>query len=279
MAGTPVYIFEREIAGKLGTATLSSPTVIRADALGNPIILDSGNNRVVKTSPDGEFLAEIGGFGFGREQFNDPTSIATADGINIYVLDSRNGRVVHLDSGLNWIKEVNLADIGPDTPVGRGGSLAINSFGDFYLSDPDNNRVLRLDPNFAYLSDLGDLGSFIQPGAIAVVASDEVLVIDDHRRRLFRFDSYDNYISVVAEDGFGDVRSVDMDQRGRVYLADSKDNMIRILAQDGTPVSSFGNIGSQQYRFRRLHSLCLSGRRLYASDFDSDRVLVFRLTE
>jgi len=75
-----------------GSGQFNTPRGIAADADGYIYVVDSGNARVQKFTPDGEWLATFGGGG--AMPLSRPQGIAvTADG-KVYVVDQDNDRVV-----------------------------------------------------------------------------------------------------------------------------------------------------------------------------------------
>ena len=65
----------------------NSPSDIAMDSAGNIYILDSGNQRIQKFSPEGKYLTTIGRKGQGPGEFNYPGSLDIDGQGNLYVLD------------------------------------------------------------------------------------------------------------------------------------------------------------------------------------------------
>jgi len=66
----------------------NSPSDIAVDAAGNIYILDSGNQRIQKFSPEGKYLATIGRKGQGPGEFASPASLDIDSKGYLYILDS-----------------------------------------------------------------------------------------------------------------------------------------------------------------------------------------------
>lgn len=91
------------------------PSDIAFDADGNWYILDSGNHRIQKFSPDGKYLATIGGEGQGPGEFVYPDSMGiTANGL-IFVSDPNNQRIQILDGDGSEKKTFRLIQNPPGT--------------------------------------------------------------------------------------------------------------------------------------------------------------------
>ena len=91
------------------------PSEIALDTAGNMYVLDTGNHRVQKFSPDGKFLSSVGRQGQGPGDFYYPDSLGIDQRGTLYVGDPNNQRVqvMALDS-----KE-NKTIRGPNNSVGK----------------------------------------------------------------------------------------------------------------------------------------------------------------
>jgi len=76
---------------------------VAVDSSGNVYISDTGNSRVQKFSPDGNFLKAWGSDGSGAGQFREPLGIAVDLAGNVYVADSANQRVQKFSSDGNFL--------------------------------------------------------------------------------------------------------------------------------------------------------------------------------
>jgi sugar lactone lactonase YvrE len=85
--------------------TLCRPTDVAWDQQDNIFISDGYcNNRVLKYSPTGKFLAKNGGsaVGKGENEYNLPHGLQVDHQGNVYVADRGNNRYVVLDNNLKW---------------------------------------------------------------------------------------------------------------------------------------------------------------------------------
>ncbi len=168
IAGTGAIGFSGD--GGLATdAQFNWPAGVAVDRSGNIFVADAiQNNRVRKIDAATGIVHTIAGTGqksFGGDggpailaRLNSPTSIAVDAAGNVYVLDSGNQRVRRIDaSGAIATFAGNgstgfSGDGGPATqasfnfaPSGRvGGSLALDSIGNLFILDWNNNRIRRV---------------------------------------------------------------------------------------------------------------------------------------
>ena len=83
------------------------PTDVTWDSRGNVFVADGyGNSRVVKISPGGKWLREVGTYGSGPDQFNTPHSIAADARDNIYIADRGNRRIQVYDDNLRYERTI-----------------------------------------------------------------------------------------------------------------------------------------------------------------------------
>lgn len=97
---------------------------------------------ILKLSPDGEVLAQWGGWGFATGQFENPQGIAVDRDDNIYVADWGNNRVQRLSpSGQSTV----MIGGPTDGPVQmRPQSVAVDTAGNLYLLDASNHQILKM---------------------------------------------------------------------------------------------------------------------------------------
>jgi len=89
--------------GTIGS--FNRPTDVTWDSQGNVYVSDGyGNSRIVKITPGGHWLKEVGTYGTGQDQFRIPHSIAADAQNTIYVGDRNNSRIQVYDSDLNFKK-------------------------------------------------------------------------------------------------------------------------------------------------------------------------------
>lgn len=132
------------------------PSDIAADSQGNMYILDSGNHRIQKFNPDGQYVATIGRKGQGPAEFYFPVSIDIDSKGYLYVSDPLNKRIQILtpdgadhktiQMGKDPAKTVRITEEGRLIMGGEGGFL---SFGLGEMTDekslPKLINVLSLE--------------------------------------------------------------------------------------------------------------------------------------
>ncbi len=198
------------------TNDLNEPYGVAVDRTNNYYITDSGNNRILRFSPETNTRTNLAGgrSGFADgpgylAQFSSPQGIVAARG-GFVVADSGNNRIrfIAADGYVTTLAGgvVGFADgIGASAMFNNPAGLAADLAGNVYIADMNNNAVRKLDVANRVTTVAGGASVFRRPAAVA-----------------------------LGEDG-------------TIYVADSGNNSIRTIATDGT-VSLFAGSGSSAVR-------------------------------
>jgi len=155
----------------------------------------------------------------------------------IIATDTGNGRVLHLDRELTIIEEVsNIGSLNFKRPHG----LSSNTPSDYYLSDSDNHRVLKIRGHTLLCSvgrdDLSSgqaLGEFDIPCAVLATPTN-------------------------------------------VYVADTYNHRIVVLSPDLEPIGSFGEFGHDEGQFAYPVGLAVWHSWLFVADEYNKRLQLWR---
>ncbi|MGD2167814.1 MAG: VOC family protein [Gammaproteobacteria bacterium] len=147
------------IAGD-GPDQFSGPTDVAIADDGSIFVTDGheieSNHRVMKFSPEGEFLMSFGEFGSGPGQFNVPHALAIDSNGRLFVADRDNNRVQIFDANGQFIDQW--------TQFGRPSGIAIGADDTIYVSDNQSNDVRNAGfPRGIRIGDAetGDVRAFI----------------------------------------------------------------------------------------------------------------------
>lgn len=124
--------------GRIGTA--QGPGSAAFDAQGNMYVIDLGNSKVVKISPEGKVLTSWGSYGSGPGQFELPEAIAIDAQNTVYVGDAGNGsdRIEKFSNTGAFLGTVTLPL--KSGPIG----LAVDSNNDLYAAN--DISITKLTP-------------------------------------------------------------------------------------------------------------------------------------
>jgi hypothetical protein len=186
---------------------LTDQVEIFVDFRGDLVILERTEPLIYKFAADGSLIQSIGGFGFDLGRFNRPVGLSSRDGgLNYYLLDADNYRIVRLNSKLQWIEHYELKRQYDNRSLGRLVGFAMNSYGEMYISDPVNQRILHLD-RFAGIIDVIEIKmsdkSGSSPAEIKTDKRDFIYLFlrsdDDDGFNILLFDNLGNKILRKAE--------------------------------------------------------------------------------
>jgi peptidylamidoglycolate lyase len=175
---------ERGIPGEDSTH-FNMPTDVALAPDGSFYVSDGyRNSRVLKFSPDGDYITSWGSYGTGPGQFDVPHSIALDSQGKVYVADRGNARLQIFDEAGQFIAEWK------GKSLGRPWAVRISATGNVFLIDggdqaefwPDRARILKLDSEGNVLASFGSYGDapgqFVWPHALAL-APDETLYVGE----------------------------------------------------------------------------------------------------
>jgi len=182
-------------------------------------------------------------------ELNAPRSLAFAPDGTFYVADSRNHRVIHLDTDGNVIE-------------------SWGSFADGVNSPPP-------------------IGSFNEPWGIAVGPDGSVYVSDTWNHRIQKFTSkgepittWGQYGQADQQDGFWGPRGIAVDSDGNVYIADTGNKRIVVFDADGEYINEFGSAGLEPGEFDEPVGIAIDADdHIYVTDTWNQRVQVFMPSE
>lgn len=192
----------------------------------------------------------------GTQTFSAPRGLALAPDGSLFVADSRNHRVVHLDpNGLylnSWGGYANVLEgPAPEGLFNEPWGVAVGPDGLVYVTDTWNHRVQVFSPEGRFLrmwSEFlvdGVLDSFWGPRGIAVDSQNRVYVTDTGKQRVVVFDNLGNYITQFGSRGMvvgqlDEPVGIAVDAEGKVYVADTWNNRVQVFSpnEDGTIFTS-----------------------------------------
>ena len=292
-------------------AQFSSPRGIAVDVDGNVYVADSGNNRIRKITPAG-VVSTIAGSTFGfadgqgkTAQFNFPENLVLDLNKNIYVADTYNHRIrkITASGDVTTIagSTIGFADgSGTDAQFRVPSGIAIDTFGNLYVTDRWNNRIRKISPtgvvttiagsNITGGSDgIGSAASFQLPIGIVVDTLGNIYVSDNNKIRKITPLGVVSTISGSVGGGFADGTSLSarfsqtgglsIDRIGNLYVADTGNNRIRKITTTGVVstlagsnrVAVDGIVENSQFNTPRGIAIDASGN-IYLTDTLNNRI-------
>lgn len=183
--------------------------------------------------------------------FSRPRDLAFAPDGSLYVADTDNHRIQHLDAVGNvlhvWGQPADIAQSeAPGGTFNQPWGIAVGPDGSVYVADTWNHRVQKFSPEGQFERLWGFFGTgeaadaFWGPRDVAVDASGRVYVTDTGNKRVAVFDKDGNFLTQFGSGGleqgqFDEPVGLAVDSQGLVYVADTWNQRIQVFREvDGT---------------------------------------------
>jgi len=188
----------------------------------------------------------------GGGQFAEPRGVAADGSGNIYVADSKNSRIVVLDS--NGALRRALGTKGPgEGQVNEPSGVAVGPDGMVFVADTWNHRIVRFGPGGEWAGVWTDPEkNFFGPRSL-VVSRGSLYVSDTGNKRIVRFDAATGAVTgrwgePGSEPGqFIEPVGVAADSSGRIYVADTGNHRVQVFDADGKPLRQFPVYGWKDF--------------------------------
>lgn len=289
---------------------------VRKDVAAQVWDLGVGNVSPITIAPDpftklrcNECRADlaIGTAGQADGQLNSPRGVRIGPDGNLYVADTRNGRIVVFDPNGQYLRTIGTMSTNDQTnSIAPAGTLrepwavAVAKDGTIVVADTWNHRVqvfnaqgqlLRAFGHYEQVKpgDAGSLDGFWGPRDIAVDASNNIYVADTGNKRIRVYDLNGTMLRTIGQPGAGTGQlnepvglAIDSNA-GRLYVADSWNKRVQVFTTDGAPITNWkvptwygpsDDTGNRPYL-----ALDPAGQRLYAAEPDTGRILVWDLSQ
>lgn len=205
-------------------------------------------------------FGEEGEYGFNKPLF------ATAKGGVLYVTD---GGLIHIyDFNKKKYEQLGIGLLKQAT------GIAVGSDGTIYVADSGRSRVYSISSDHRNALSLGPIGSFENPGGIAVDEKFGRLIVADSKKHdvsvwdlkqgtlLFRIGKHGSKPSQ-----FNYPYDVAVDREGRIYVVDSANFRIQRFDKDGELQLIFGSVGTSPGNFARPKGIALNSEgHIYVVD-------------
>jgi sugar lactone lactonase YvrE len=229
LAGTAGVTGSADGAGP--AAEFNEPSAVALDAAGNVYVADAGNGSIRKINPAAvvtTFVGSAGSIGStdgaggagGSARFNNPSGVCVDSSGAVYVADTNNDTIRKILPGGRVSTLAGTPGVaGSSDGVGGNASfngpfgVSVDSSGDVYVSDSNNNTIRKISA----------------AGAVTTLAGKPGLL-----------GSADGTGSAAR---FADPRGIAVDGSGNLYVGDTGNNTLRKISPDGTVTTLAGSAG------------------------------------
>jgi sugar lactone lactonase YvrE len=232
------------------SALFNNPWVVAADADGNIVLADEGDNRIRQISVSDGTITTVAGNGlpgFAGDQgpaasasIFGPQSVAVAGNGDLYIADTNDSRIRKVDHATGTITTVAgtqssqlSGDGGPATAAGIGfpSDVAIDGNGNYYILDQGNDVIRRVDGATGLISTYagstnggqaiseGALATAVQitPNTIAVDPNGVLYLGDLNTSSVFSVDPATKVVHLVLQN-FAGLNSIRFDYAGNLFV-------------------------------------------------------------
>ena len=220
-----------------GNGQLSDAYGVTVDKDHNIYVADTSNHRVQKFSPEGGFVAAVGGHGSNQLQLNYPMGIVyNHRDNNLYVADQGNQRIQVLTTDLKFVRSFGTRGSGNgqfQSPY----DIAFDDGDNLYVTEWSNHRVQVLTTEGQFLRTFSQKANGQQlyyPWAIAI------------------------------------------DSSNTVYVSEYGSQCVSVFTSQGDYITMFGKNGSEEGQFKGIYSLSINNSdSIIASDCDNGRLQIY----
>ncbi len=163
--------------------------------------------------------------------------------------------------------------------------VVIDSSGNIYVTDPQNNRVSKFTPEGQYILGWGSKGilngQFNQSTGIAVDAKGNVYVTDAYNNRVQKFSSTGQFITAWGSFGTGNGQfnypyAVAVDSSGNVYVTDHYNHRVQKFSPSGQFITAWGSYGNSDGQFNIPLGIAVDASdNVYVVDYHTYRIQKF----
>ena len=260
---------------------------VAVDNTGNVYVVDNGNYRVQKFTPEGAFVSKWGGFGEENGEFNCPDRIVIDDANNIFVLDHNNytgsNCIQKFNPDGSFISSLEIGGVG-DRRCTFCNGMAVNGK-NIYVSDDYSGRIQKISDDgtliFKWGTDGSGDGEFFKPAGIAMDSSGNVYVADSLNHRIQKFSSEGQFLkkwgSFGSENGqFNWPEGIAVDKSNNIYVADLDNHRIQKFDSNGVFLDKWGSYGTGNGEFNLPVGIAVDILgNVYVSEVGNSRIQKF----
>ena len=215
----------------------SHPSGIATNSWGKIVVGDQGNHRIQIFDRDGHFLRKFGSEGEGDGQFSTLQGvIVDRRNDQIIVADSYNHRIQIFDSEGQFIRKFGSFGDG-DGEFECPQAVAVNSNGNYFVTDFGNNRVQVFDSEGQFIRKFGSNGKgdgeLDGPTGIGFLSNGNVVVCEfENNNRISIFDPQGNFIKTIRGEDLSEPNHLFVDSDDNILIANSGHNSIAIFSSE-----------------------------------------------
>ncbi len=239
------------------------------------IVADTANGRLLRFTLGSDGVK--GGTEIKVPQLSYPLRLQLAPGGDIYALDGRLHRIVHLTPDGAFAGYLDPQGIpAPGTMSIR--SFRVDGSGTIYLLDLFGQRVLVLNQAGAFIRQVPLPGDHGFPSDLAVTPSGDLLLLDGTKGAvLIARNGAESFSPLTAklQESVSFPTYLTSDDRGGLFLVDQDGGTIATLGPDGSPTGRIATLGWKEGQLYYPGQVAVCGSTIVVADRNNNRVQLF----
>ncbi len=225
--------------GNTGATALTNGAGVTEDPSGHIFVSDYGANRILEFDNAGAnqltFAVDP------QVTISDPAEIASDALGNLWIANDGNSQVIELDGTGKLVKQFSTSvtpDGGASSGLAGTVGLALDPTGNVWIADYYLHALAKFTSAGTFVAQYGTFGtdqapgSFNNPYAVTIDASNRIFVADTGNGNVQVFDTSGNAKAVFGGTGATPLKGpngVAVDKNGLIYVSDSGNNQIRVF--------------------------------------------------
>lgn len=212
---------------------LQNATAIDIDNSGNIYVIDRGKHRLIKFSPNGTIINEVGGFGTTSEKFDDPRDVSSFTTLDVFVADFNNNRIVRFDRNLNFLSTL-ISKYDPPFDFEQVLSIAVSSQYELFVLDNVQKKIVKFSRFSQPVESFGGIneayGQLLDPFQITLDSGKRLFVSDPAQQAVIVFDYLGNYIRDLKHPEMQQPFGLFWGAGERLYVIDKSANQLFVFS-------------------------------------------------
>jgi sugar lactone lactonase YvrE len=248
-------------------------------------IADTGNDRIVRLTPEGRFVAQHGGFGLAfkdhseerEDSLDEPYDVAIGGFSEFYVSDQNNNRISVFDSYQSYKGKLYPPENDRRNRLDRPRGIKVDSENNIWVVDGRADTIIKISANGDRLFELGGYGyskfQLRNPNQIDINHHGEIFIADQGNGRIAVFDRLGSFLRDM-KDHLKAPAGVAIDTDGLLIICDDETNEMGIYTPRGTRISYLDRAADGS-GFRRPSDLAVNNSHIFLLDSGNHRVVAF----
>lgn len=273
-----------------GERQFSHPSGVEFDSTRKELLIaDTGNDRIVRLSPEGRFISQHGGFGlaFGdtseerEDSLDGPYDVAAGGFSNFYISDQNNDRICLFDAYRTYKGNLYPKNNDRRNRISRPRGIKVDSENNIWVVEGRVDRVIKISPSGDKLFEIGGFGYSDQqlkdPTQISIDGAGDIYIADRGKARIAVYDRLGSFLKEI-KNHLKSPSGVEVDPDGLILVCDDRTNELNLYTPAGIRLKCLSQ-SNDGIVFRRPSDIALNEKWVFMADTGNNRIVVFSRTK